>query len=62
MADLPLTPDEAETRVRLDAFAWSPANASKAADIIARYPAGRQQLAVMPLLGAMDIVFRECDR
>jgi NADH-quinone oxidoreductase subunit E len=50
MADLPHTPDEAETRARWGAFAWSPANATKAAEIIARYPAGRQASAVMPLL------------
>jgi NADH-quinone oxidoreductase subunit E len=50
MADLPHTPDEVETRARWGAFAWSPANAAKAAEIVARYPAGRQQSAVMPLL------------
>jgi NADH-quinone oxidoreductase subunit E len=50
MADAAYIPDEAETRARWGAFAWSPANATKAAEIIARYPAGRQQSAVMPLL------------
>jgi NADH-quinone oxidoreductase subunit E len=50
MADLPHTPDEAETRARWGAFAWTQENAAKAAEIIARYPAGRQQSAVMPLL------------
>jgi NADH-quinone oxidoreductase subunit E len=50
MADAAPIPDEAETRARWGAFAWSPANATKAAEIIARYPAGRQQSAVMPLL------------
>ena len=50
MADALHIPDEAETRARWGAFAWSPANATKAAEIIARYPAGRQQSAVMPLL------------
>jgi NADH-quinone oxidoreductase subunit E len=50
MADAAHTPDEAETRARWGAFAWSPANATKAAEIIARYPPGRQQSAVMPLL------------
>jgi NADH-quinone oxidoreductase subunit E len=50
MADAAHIPDEAETRARWGAFAWSPANATKAAEIIARYPAGRQQSAVMPLL------------
>ncbi|MFN7176354.1 MAG: NADH-quinone oxidoreductase subunit NuoE [Thermaurantiacus sp.] len=32
------------------AFAWTPANAAKAEEIIGRYPVGRQQSAVMPLL------------
>ena len=50
MADKPNIPDEAETRARWGAFAWSPANAKKAAEIIARYPAGRQASASMPLL------------
>lgn len=50
MADAAPIPDEAETRARWGAFAWSPANATKATEIIARYPAGRQQSAVMPLL------------
>ena len=50
MADAAPIPDEAETRARWGAFAWSPANATKAAEIIARYPPGRQQSAVMPLL------------
>ncbi|MFZ4748088.1 MAG: complex I 24 kDa subunit family protein [Sphingomonas sp.] len=50
MADAAPIPDEAETRARWGAFAWSPANATKATEIIARYPPGRQQSAVMPLL------------
>jgi NADH-quinone oxidoreductase subunit E len=50
MADAPHIPDEAETRTRWGAFAWTPANAAQAAKIIARYPAGRQRSAVMPLL------------
>ena len=50
MADAPHIPDEAETRARWGAFVWSPANATNAAEIIARYPPGRQQSAVMPLL------------
>ena len=50
MAEKPNIPDEAETRARWGAFAWSAENAAKAAEIIARYPAGRQQSAVMPLL------------
>jgi NADH-quinone oxidoreductase subunit E len=50
MADTPPIPEEAETRARWGAFAWDSENAAKAAEIIARYPAGRQQSAVMPLL------------
>ncbi len=50
MADAPHIPDEAETRARWGAFAWTKANAAQAAKIIARYPAGRQRSAVMPLL------------
>lgn len=43
-------PDEAETRARWGAFAWTPANAKEAQRHIAKYPAGRQASAVMPLL------------
>ncbi len=50
MADTPHIPDEAETRARWGAFAWTKDNAEKAKDIVARYPPGRQQSAVMPLL------------
>src|SRR3546814_10606641 len=50
MADAPQIPDEAETRARWGAFAWTPENADKAKAIIARYPTGRQRSAVMPLL------------
>ena len=50
MADAPHIPDEAETRARWGAFAWTAENAAQAEKIIARYPAGRQQSAVMPLL------------
>jgi NADH-quinone oxidoreductase subunit E len=50
MADAPHAPDEAETRARWGAFDWNALNRDKAAEIIARYPAGRQQSAVMPLL------------
>ena len=50
MADSPHVPDEAETRARWGGFAWTPASATTATEIIARYPAGRQQSAVMPLL------------
>src|SRR3546814_19932107 len=50
MADAPQIPDEAEVRARWGAFAWTPENAEKAKQVIARYPAGRQRSAVMPLL------------
>jgi NADH-quinone oxidoreductase subunit E len=49
MSDAAHIPDEAETRARWGDFEWTPANALKVKDIIARYPAGRQQSAVMPL-------------
>jgi len=44
---LPATP---EIRERWGAFAWTPANAERAGMFVARYPAGRQQSAVIPLL------------
>jgi len=50
MADAVHIPDEAETRARWGAFAWTPENAAQAEKIIARYPPTRQQSAVMPLL------------
>jgi NADH-quinone oxidoreductase subunit E len=50
MADAIQLPDEAETRARWGAFTWTAPNAEKAQEIIGRYPAGRQQSAVMPLL------------
>ena len=50
MADLPHTPPEAKVRARWGAFAWTTANVTEAATIIARYPPGRQASAIMPLL------------
>jgi NADH-quinone oxidoreductase subunit E len=50
MADAPKLPDEAETRARWGNFAWSQANADKAREIMARYPAGRQQSCTIPFL------------
>lgn len=50
MADTPHTPPEAETRARWGAFAWTAENAVKAREILARYPAGRQQSASIPFL------------
>jgi NADH-quinone oxidoreductase subunit E len=42
--------DSAEERARWEGFAWTGDNARRAAEIIAKYPAGRQQSAVIPLL------------
>ncbi|MGB5076864.1 MAG: NAD(P)H-dependent oxidoreductase subunit E [Sphingorhabdus sp.] len=50
MADVAHIPDESETRAKWGAFAWNAENAKAAAMYIARYPAGRQQSAVMALL------------
>ena len=50
MSDAAHIPDEAETRARWGGFAWTAENAAQAQKIIARYPPGRQQSAVMPLL------------
>lgn len=50
MADAAHIPDEAETRARWGAFAFTDENLAKAKTIIARYPEGRQRSAVMPLL------------
>jgi NADH-quinone oxidoreductase subunit E len=50
MAAPTIIPDEAEVRARWSGFQWTPENAKKAAEIIARYPAGRQQSASIPLL------------
>lgn len=50
MADAPQIPDEAEVRARWGSFAWTAENAEQARQVIARYPEGRQQSAVMALL------------
>jgi NADH-quinone oxidoreductase subunit E len=50
MADAAHFPDEAETRLRWGNFAWTEANAAKQAEIIGRYPPGRQHSAILPLL------------
>ena len=42
--------DNAEERARWEGFAWADANAKAAAEIIARYPPGRQMSASIPLL------------
>jgi NADH-quinone oxidoreductase subunit E len=52
MADhgVPAAPGIAEVRARWGAFAWTRANADKARIVIQRYPAGREQSAIIPLL------------
>jgi NADH-quinone oxidoreductase subunit E len=50
MSDRHPEPDSPELRARWGQFAWTAENAEKAKEIIARYPAGRQRSAVMPLL------------
>ncbi|MES2443684.1 MAG: NAD(P)H-dependent oxidoreductase subunit E [Pseudomonadota bacterium] len=50
MADAPQLPDEAKTRARWGAFAWTEANAEKAREILGRYPAGRQMSCTIPFL------------
>jgi hypothetical protein len=50
MADAPQIPDEATVRAEWGGFQWTPENAAQAEKVIARYPAGRQRSAVMPLL------------
>jgi NADH-quinone oxidoreductase subunit E len=42
--------DDAGQRARWEGFAWTDANAKAAAEIVARYPEGRQQSAILPLL------------
>jgi NADH-quinone oxidoreductase subunit E len=42
--------DDAEQRARWEGFQWTDANAKAAAEIIARYPPGRQMSASIPLL------------
>ncbi len=50
MADAPTIPDEADTRARWGAFAWSEENQAKRNIILGRYPKGREQSASLPLL------------
>jgi NADH-quinone oxidoreductase subunit E len=50
MAGPTIIPDEAEVRARWSGFQWTAENARKAAEIIARYPEGRQMSASIPLL------------
>jgi len=50
VADAVHIPDEAETRARWGAFAWTEANERKAHEVLARYPKGREQSGSIPLL------------
>ena len=50
MADRTPAPDTPELRARWGGFAWTDENCKKADWHIAKYPAGRQKSAVMPLL------------
>jgi len=50
MADRHPEPDSPQLRARWGQFAWTGDNDAKAKEIVARYPAGRQRSAVMPLL------------
>ena len=50
MAERHFEPDTPELRARWNAFAWTADNAARAKELIARYPEGRQQSAVIPLL------------
>jgi NADH-quinone oxidoreductase subunit E len=47
---LPNSLDMDEVRARWGAFAWTAENEAKAKAIVSRYPPGRQQSAVIPLL------------
>jgi len=50
MAERNFAPDTPELRAEWDGFAWTEANAKAAAEIVARYPAGRQASASIPFL------------
>ena len=50
MADAPQIPDEAEVRARWGNFQWTDESREKRNAIFARYPAGREQSASIPLL------------
>ena len=56
MAEAGRAPASPEIRERWGNFAWTVENAEKAKAIVARYPAGRQKSAVIPLL---DIAQRQ---
>ena len=50
MAERAFAPDTPELRAEWGDFAWTEANARQAAEIVARYPAGRQMSASIPFL------------
>ena len=50
MAERAFAPDTGELRAQWGNFAWEPANAKAAAEMVARYPAGRQASASIPFL------------
>ena len=50
MAEAVAIPDEAEVRARWGNFGWTLENQRKAAEVLARYPKGREQSASIPLL------------
>jgi NADH-quinone oxidoreductase subunit E len=56
MAEAARAPATPEIRDRWGGFAWTAENAEKAKAIVARYPAGRQKSAIIPLL---DIAQRQ---
>jgi NADH-quinone oxidoreductase subunit E len=56
MAEAARAPASPEIRDRWGGFAWTADNAKKAKAIVARYPAGRQKSAIIPLL---DIAQRQ---
>ena len=50
MAERHFAPDTPELRAEWGGFAWDAANAKAAADIVSRYPSGRQMSASIPFL------------
>ena len=50
MAERHFAPDTAELRAEWGGFAWDEANTTAAAEIVSRYPAGRQASASIPFL------------
>ena len=50
MAERHFAADTPELRARWSGFAWTAENEARAKELVARYPAGRQQSAVLPLL------------